>query len=234
MSSNQEVLQEEFEVLESIYPDELEKLSDVSLQISVAPEEQVPGDELRVMLHVEYPPDYPDVTPALSMSYGEYQLFTHVARESLGMAQTFTIVSALVEGIASTVQQRIKQKQDEKAKKDREEEEAEQRRLRGTPVTSESFATWRTKFLRERAATKALQEDEKMKDLSNKEKEEYKKIATRLTGRQLFERNRDLATSDDTLVEEGAQSVDFSQYSREEAQAEESKEEERLYFSDSD
>ena len=41
--------------------------------------------------------------------------------------------------------------------------------------------------------------------------------------------------SDDTLVEEGAESVDITKYSREEAIEDEPKEEqERLYFSDSD
>lgn len=52
------------------------------------------------------------------------------------------------------------------------------------------------------------------------------------TGRQLFERNKDLATADDTLIEEGAESVDVSKFNREEAAQEE--EEERLHFSDSD
>jgi hypothetical protein len=53
-----------------------------------------------------------------------------------------------------------------------------------------------------------------------------------LSGRQLFERDRNLATSDSTLVEEGTVSVDVTQYDRTEAPREE--EEERLEFSDSD
>lgn len=51
-------------------------------------------------------------------------------------------------------------------------------------------------------------------------------------GRQLFERNKDLATTDDTLADEGGESVDISKYNREEAAEED--EEEGLRFSDSD
>jgi len=54
-----------------------------------------------------------------------------------------------------------------------------------------------------------------------------------LLGRQLFERDRNLATSDDTLVEEGTVSIDVSQYDRS-ANEEAEPEEERLEFSDSD
>lgn len=54
-----------------------------------------------------------------------------------------------------------------------------------------------------------------------------------LSGRQLFERNRDLATSDDSLLEEGTVSVDISQYEREGLQEEE-EEDDQVTFSDSD
>ncbi|KAG8953121.1 hypothetical protein FRC04_003069 [Tulasnella sp. 424] len=241
--SRQETLAEEFEVLESIYPEELEKLEDDVIQISVAPEEQVPDEELRLLLRVEYPAEYPDVIPNLSIDATEGEmsaeeeetLMTKIkasAEESLGMAQTFSVVTTLIECMAEVVENRIKQKQAVKAKKEADEEEAERRRVQGTQVTQESFNAWRLKFNKERQAKKKTQDEEKMREMSNKEKEEFKKYASRLTGRQLFERNRDLATADDTLVEEGAESVDVSKFNREEAALEE--EEERLHFSDSD
>lgn len=54
-----------------------------------------------------------------------------------------------------------------------------------------------------------------------------------ISGRQLFERDRNLANSDATLVEEGTISIDISQYDRttNELDAEEN---EGLHFSDSD
>ena len=92
-------------------------------------------------------------------------------------------------------------------------------------------------------------DEEKLKTMTTKEKDEYKKVASRLTGkslssysvrivtllligRQLFERDKNLATSDTSLLEEGTVSVDVSQYER--STAEEDDEEDRLEFSDSD
>jgi hypothetical protein len=134
--------------------------------------------------------------------------------------------------------------------------QAEQARIRGTPVTPQAFLKWRNEFNVRQAKLKRAQDEERLKGLTPKEKEEYKKVATRLTGekwlkreymhapltqvlhllpgRQLFEQNRHLATSDTTLVEEGAVSVDLSQYDRSEAREEDTKEDEGIHFSDSD
>jgi hypothetical protein len=85
--------------------------------------------------------------------------------------------------------------------------------------------------------------------MTGKEREEYKKVAVRLTGgcvfpfstvvvdppfpgRQLFERDKNLAASDASLLEDGTVSVDVSQYER--IATEEDEEEARLEFSDSD
>lgn len=54
----------------------------------------------------------------------------------------------------------------------------------------------------------------------------------RFPGRQLFERDKDLAASDASLLEDGTVSVDVSQYDR--IATEEDDEEDRLEFSDSD
>jgi len=67
--------------------------------------------------------------------------------------------------------------------------------------------------------------------LTPKEREEWKRAATRLTGRQLFERNRNL--EEDNLMEEGTISVDFSQYERRQ-DGEDEDEDDHVRFSDSD
>lgn len=53
-------------------------------------------------------------------------------------------------------------------------------------------------------------------------------------GKQLFEQDRNLATSDAALVEEGVTSVDVSQYDRTRALEEEEQEQEGIVFSDSE
>jgi hypothetical protein len=113
----------------------------------------------------------------------------------------------------------------------------------------ESFNAWKSKFDKELSLRKTRGEEGKLKALTPKEREECKKLGVRLTGghvfhfsvvvanhslpgRQLFEHDRNLATSDASLLEEGTVSVDVSQYERITTKKED--EEERLEFSDSD
>lgn len=62
----------------------------------------------------------------------------------------------------------------------------EEARTRGTPVTASSFTNWKAKFEKELALKKALEDDEKLRNLSGKEREEFKKVALRLTGLMRF------------------------------------------------
>ncbi|VVT46950.1 uncharacterized protein SAPINGB_P001468 [Magnusiomyces paraingens] len=59
---------QEIEVLESIYPDELEKISNtefiIHLKLETTPVQYVD-------LRVEYPPEYPEITPILEVEVGE-------------------------------------------------------------------------------------------------------------------------------------------------------------------
>jgi len=93
----------------------------------------------------------------------------------------------------------------------------------------ESFKAWKEKFDKELAIKKLQEDEEHLKNMTPKEREEWKKSSTRLSGRQLFERNKNL--EDETLLEEGVVSVDFSQYER---TREEEEQDAGLTFSDSD
>ncbi|TCD69716.1 hypothetical protein EIP91_006483 [Steccherinum ochraceum] len=246
MSSD--VLLEEFEVLESIYPTELSKLSDKEIRIEVEPEEPAEHlDPLLLALNVVYPDEYPDVLPELSLEAVEGEVTDEeeanlldgmrtVGEENIGMAMTFTLVSHLREQLSDLVRKREEQREHEESEKERLLIEAEEARTRGTPVTLSSFNAWKAKFDKELAQKREREEDEKLKGSTAKEREEVKKLGTRLTGRQLFERNKDLATSDDSLMEEGTVSVDVSQYEREgvDEGEEDDDEEEGVTFSDSD
>jgi len=61
-----------------------------------------------------------------------------------------------------------------------------------------------------------------------------RRFSNYLLGRQLFERNRNLDHDDDSLMEEGTVSVDFSQYDRQQDNIHEDEDEDRVHFSDSD
>ncbi|KAI0807121.1 RWD-domain-containing protein [Fomes fomentarius] len=240
-----EVLAEEFEVLESIYPTELTKLSEREIRIEVEPDDPVEGvDEIAVALSVEYTDEYPDAVPQFSIEVERGEMdeseikqllgeLEKVGEENLGMAMTFTIVTHLRERLSSLVREREERIRKEDTERERRALEAEEARTRGTPVTVESFRVWKTKFDKEMAAKRAREEEEKVKGLSPKEREEYKRSHTRLSGRQLFERDRNLGTLDEGLAEEDAVSVDISQYDRTAVEDEEN-DEDRITFSDSE
>ncbi|KAJ7109352.1 hypothetical protein C8R44DRAFT_833872 [Mycena epipterygia] len=250
MSSD--VLLEEFEVLESIYPSELTssscQISDTVIQLDVEPEDYDSadgGEQLKITLEVQYPPQYPDVLPELSLHTieGEGEIEDseindllndlRAGEENLGIAMTFTLVSHLREQLSVLVKTRSERRRKEEMEKERLAIEAEEARTRGTPVTPESFGAWKFKFDQELAAAKKAREDEKLRGLTPKEREEMKRIVGRLSGRQLFERNKNL--EEDTLLEEGTVSVDISQYERTRGEDDSDEEEhEGITFSDSD
>jgi len=60
--------------------------------------------------------------------------------------------------------------------------QAEAARTHGMPVTPVTFLAWRTKYNEKMAQKKAMEDEEKFRALAPKEREEYKKHATRLSG----------------------------------------------------
>jgi len=50
----------------------------------------------------------------------------------------------------------------------------------------ESFRVWKIKFDKEASVKKAQEEDEKLKGLTSREREEWKRAITRLTGKYPF------------------------------------------------
>ena len=111
---------------------------------------------------------------------------------------------------------------------------------------------WKARFDKEMAVKKARDEEDRLKALSPKEREEYKRVAHRPTGRapsylyhdllrslvrlgrQLFEKNKGL-DAEDSMVEDGAVSVDLSQYDRTaRSDVDEDEDRDHVDFSDSD
>ncbi|TFY63976.1 hypothetical protein EVJ58_g2921 [Rhodofomes roseus] len=198
---------------------------------------------VKLALEVTYTDDYPDALPELSLELLEGPIeeddianllaeLRDVGEENLGMAMTFTLASHLREKLSSLIRNRAERRRQEETETERQAIEAEEARTRGTPVTVDRFTAWKVEFEKELAAKKAREEEERLKAMTPKEREEYKRLATRLTGRHLFERDRSLAVSDDSMIDEGAVSVDISQYDR--TAIEEEEDEERVTFSDSD
>lgn len=222
---------EELEVLESIYSTDLRKISENDVQIEV--ESDVPSDgcgQLKLTLSVHYTEEYPDLLPEITIKATEGEIaddevrrlldgLHSVGEENIGIAMTFTLVSHLRDELSYLIVSREEQRKFKEAEKERLALEEEEARIRGTPVTKQSFMLWKSKFDKEVALRRAREEDEFLKGLTAKEREEWRKASIRLTGRQLFERGgKNL--EDDGLLEEGTNSVDISQYERDEVQEE--------------
>ncbi|TFK29918.1 RWD-domain-containing protein [Coprinopsis marcescibilis] len=238
-----EAILEELEVLESIYPTELQRISDTDIQIEAEQDEELDGTpNIKLLLSVHYPESYPDALPDLKLSVVNGEIsekdlesltkdLVSVGEENVGMAMTFTLVAHLREQLTKLARSNENEKVRLEQEKERKILEDEEARTRGTPVTAESFNAWKAKFDEEMSRLRAKEEEEKLKGLTPKEREEYKRSQTRLSGRQLFERNRNLDEGDESLIEEGTVSVDVSQYDR---IHEDEEQEEGLTFSDSD
>jgi len=117
------------------------------------------------------------------------------------MAMTFTLVSHLREQLSELVRIRIDRKQKEEMEIERKALEVrwcprtllslliyfrlqeEEARTRGTPVTLESFKAWKARFDQEIALKRVAEEEEKLKGLTPKERDEFRRMNTRPSGR---------------------------------------------------
>lgn len=121
------------------------------------------------------------------------------------MAMIFTMVSIIKEELDNIMLDAQRAEEEVINEKRRKEEEAEQAKFVGTKVTVESFMEWKKQFDAEMLKKDVILQKEREKELKGK-----------LSGRQLFEKNRDLATSDAQYMAEGEESIDASQFDKEE------------------
>ncbi|EPZ32585.1 hypothetical protein O9G_004687 [Rozella allomycis CSF55] len=160
---------EEYEVLLSIFPDELKKLGYAEF-----------------VLPPEYPSDLPEVF--LNVGFDSTQLeaeLIEMAEQNRGMVMLFTLISH----INSVVEERneIDRLEAERMEQLSLEPElkglADAEKKNGTPVTAETFAKWKAAFDKERMESK-------------EEMERIRRMKGKLTGRQMFEKDKTLIASD--------------------------------------
>ncbi|KAI3646982.1 hypothetical protein MP228_007203 [Amoeboaphelidium protococcarum] len=108
------------------------------------------------------------------------------AQEYAEMPCVFQLAQHLKDGLDAYIQQLVdNHKHEEEQRRLAEEQEAERKRNAGTPITEETFRAWKEKFNAWRNAQNHQRQQQQIAADSNK-----------LTGRQIFERNIALATSD--------------------------------------
>ncbi|XP_016090302.1 RWD domain-containing protein 1-like [Sinocyclocheilus grahami] len=212
MTDYSEEQRNELEAIESIYPDSFTVLSEepTSFTITVTSDAGENEETVEVTLKFTYVEKYPDEPPLweiisqenLEDSYTEdiLILLQQQAEENLGMVMIFTLVTAVQEKLNEIIDQIKSRREEEKQRKERETEEAEKRAFQGTVVTIENFLSWKAKF------------EQEMVELKKKrQKEEEQSGKGKLTGKQLFERDHNLDTSDIQFLEDSGNSVEVDE-----------------------
>lgn len=198
--------QEEREVLDSIFPDEITDINDDEYRISILLDVNVPDDDDNepptILLNVKYTDAYPDEAPRLDITYPpNAQRYPHLdvqedkarllealqptIEENMGMAMVFTLVSTLKDSAEILITERQGAEQALKDVEAAKAEEEENRKFEGTKVTRESFLAWREKFqtemVEEGARKQAELEAEEKKRRGPKEEK-------KMSGRELWEK----------------------------------------------
>ena len=102
------------------------------------------------------------------------------------MAMVFTIVSTLKDNAEQLVAERQASARHEAEQKLLAAEREENKKFHGTPVTPETFKTWREAFRKEMEEMKLKEEE--ADEAAEKKKNRGKDAVVQLTGKQLWER----------------------------------------------
>ncbi|XP_029360600.1 RWD domain-containing protein 1 [Echeneis naucrates] len=212
MTDYAEEQKNELEAIESIYPDSFTVLSDepTSFTITVTSDAGEHGETVEATLRFTYVDKYPDEAPLWEIHSQEnledqyvkdiLTLLQQQAEENLGMVMIFTLVTAVQEKLNEIVDLMKNRQEEEKRQKEREAEEAEKVAFQGTVVTIENFLAWKAQFEMELAELRR-----------KKQKEEEQAGKPKLTGKQLFERDHNLDTSDIQFLEDAGNNVEVDE-----------------------
>nr|ACQ58752.1 RWD domain-containing protein 1 [Anoplopoma fimbria] len=212
MTDYAEEQRNELEAIESIYPDSFTVLSDdpTSFTITVTSDAGENGEIVEATLKFTYIEKYPDEPPLWEIHSQDnledsdvediLTLLQQQAEENLGMVMIFTLVTAVQEKLNEIVDLMKNRREEEKRRKEEEAEEAEKVLFQGTVVTIENFLLWKARF--------ELEVTELRK---RRQKEEEQGGKLKLTGKQLFETDHNLDTSDIQFLEEAGNNVEVDE-----------------------
>lgn len=128
----------------------------------------------------------------------------------MGMAMIFTLVSTLKDNAEKLIAERQAGARREHEQKVEAAEREENKKFHGTPVTPETFMSWREGFKKEMEEMKIKEEE--AEEAAEKKKNKGKDTVTQLTGKQLWERGlagkiEEDEDDDDLLLVEGVEKL---------------------------
>ncbi|XP_003383565.1 PREDICTED: RWD domain-containing protein 1-like [Amphimedon queenslandica] len=184
----------EVEALKSIYTEEeFNELSSTPWSFEITINSELNDLNAQCVIQFDLPEQYPDQPPQFSLvsldpssipSQSILDLLEEQSNDNIGMPMIFTLTSAVQEKLQDSLQQSLEEEEKQAREKEEEEKRKEEEKYRGTIVTVETFAAWKKSFMEEMNISK------KAKDSS------------RLTGKEMFERDASLALSDVKFITE--------------------------------
>mmetsp|Transcript_6602 Transcript_6602/g.9766 ORF Transcript_6602/g.9766 Transcript_6602/m.9766 type:complete len:198 (-) Transcript_6602:32-625(-) len=179
---------DEIEALNSIYPDILTQHSDTAFDIQVLPDSEEPiGLRLSVYYTQEYPNEPPNysIKPLFSLSPEKAEevkpYINDVIERDIGSPMIFDIIDAIKEWLNEQTSQEETQ--------EAVPQEEKKTYSTFTPVTYESFTSWREAYFAEQEEIRR-ELDEKRRNQICVNSLTYEEVWARKTGKELFEEGR--------------------------------------------
>ncbi|KAL2313822.1 RWD domain-containing protein [Schizosaccharomyces pombe] len=200
-------IEEEREILESIYPEEFKCINDNTFEITqpIDREESNCDNPPSLIFTCQLSEAYPDEVPDVKITFSEphpwlgeeeierlKQVVAQNAEECLGMAMIFSLCSVAKEETNAILIEQSQRETQAIEERHRKEAEQENKKFHGTPVTVESFTEWKKGFDAWRNEQLKLEQESKLKEaLSAASSSNARKaiLEKRMTGRELFENN---------------------------------------------
>lgn len=175
----------------------------ISILLDIINDDGDDSEQPTMLLQVKYPEAYPDEAPVLDIiappNAASHPYFSvgsdrevlleglkDTIEENMGMAMIFTVVSTLKDNAEQLVAERQGAARHEHEQKLLAAEREENKKFHGTPVTPETFKSWRADFRKE--MEEARIKDEETEEAAEKKRNRGKDTVVPLTGRQLWER----------------------------------------------
>uniref|UniRef100_H0XN58 RWD domain containing 1 n=1 Tax=Otolemur garnettii TaxID=30611 RepID=H0XN58_OTOGA len=183
----------ELEALESFYPQtlQLDCPKSPSFTMTVTSEAGENDETVQMTLEFTYSEKKAPLSERLSRENLEDNAISDILKlkKDLGVVMIFTLTTAMVAG-SNPAPDKLQQNLDERKERNKEETEAERQLSCGTPVTTENFLSWKTKF------------DAELLEIKKKlMKEEEQAGKNKLSRTQFFKTDRDLDTTDLQFLE---------------------------------
>lgn len=175
----------------------------ISILLDIANDDGDESEPPTILLQVKYPEEYPEEAPVLDLlppPNAPVHPFFSVAsdkrtlldglletiEENMGMAMVFTLVSTLKDNAEQLVAERQAGARHKHEQKLLAAEAEENKKFHGTPVTPETFTSWREGFRKEMEELR--KKEEEADEAAEKKKNKGKDTVVQLTGKQLWER----------------------------------------------